>query len=313
MLKALDICIPVYNESIRDVLAVLNHQKKRIPGLTIEIFLIDDASPDLTIREENRVAANKYGAKYIQHELNAGRSKTRNAFLSCTSAPWLLFLDGDSMPIYGSFLSTYLQYLDDHPTSKIVYGGTAYPEQVEVSFALHHAYAIDREAVPIEKRKKNPVASFHANNFVIRRDLLEKHPFEERLTQYGHEDSLLAIRLALQGIEVQHLNNPVQHLGLVENTIFLKKTQQAIRHLPQINQFLPAGSLVKYSSLWYWYKKCYPWYFSGIFGDLSRYWLRQCEERMRAGRYNSKQFSLYKLLYLLHLPKAHHNKSRGTY
>lgn len=309
MRQSLHICIPVFNESIKDLLESLIEEQKRIPNAEVAIIIIDDASTNFDIRRENARVAEALGAIYIQQEENAGRSKTRNAFLKATSAPWLLFLDGDSLPARENFLEVYLNYLTDDPEVSIIYGGTEYPQSVDEVHRLHHAYATDREALPVEVRRKNPVGSFHANNFVIRREVLEKYPFEERLTHYGHEDSLLAILLALQGIDIIHITNPVQHLGVVENDVFLKKTQQAIRHLPHINQYLPPGTLEQYSSLWYWYKKCYSWYSPALFGGLSRYWLQKCEERMRAGKYSSTHFSLYKLLYLLHLPKAHHASS----
>ncbi|NBB89523.1 MAG: glycosyltransferase, partial [Bacteroidetes bacterium] len=194
MKQILHICIPVFNEFIGDLLAALDEQQKCIPHAEIAVFIIDDASTNLDIRRENAGVADAFGATYIQHEENAGRSKTRNAFLKVTSAPWLLFLDGDSLPERKNFLELYLSYLKDDPEAP-VYGGTQYASSVDDDHRLHHAYAADREALPVEARRKNPVGSFHANNFMIRRHLLEKHPFEERLTHYGHEDSLLAIQL----------------------------------------------------------------------------------------------------------------------
>lgn len=301
MAEAVDICIPIYNESIRDVLAVLNHQKKQIPEVTIEIFLIDDASPDLAIRDENREAANTYGATYIQQETNAGRSKTRNAFLKRTKARWLLFLDGDSLPANDHFLELYLRHLKDKPEVSVFYGGTQYPPSVDDRYRLHHAYATDREALPLVDRQANPVGSFHGNNFIIRRDLLEAHPFEERLTRYGHEDSLLAIRLALAGVSIQHIDNPVQHLGLVDNVTFLQKTQQAVRHLAHIQQCLPPKTLKDYSSLWKWYLRCRWFWPRSLSASWSEGWMNRREQEMRAGEYHSRRFAMYKLLYLLQL------------
>lgn len=301
MRQALHICIPVFNESIGDLLAALGEEQKRIPHADIAVFIIDDASTDLDIRRENARVAEAFGATYIQQEENAGRSKTRNAFLKVTSAPWLLFLDGDSLPARENFLEEYLSYLTNDPEVSIIYGGTQYPRSVDDVHRLHHAYATDREALPVEARRKNPVGSFHANNFLIRRELLESYPFEERLTHYGHEDSLLAIRLALAGIPIQHMDNPVQHLGLVDNATFLQKTQQAVRHLAHIHHCLPAKALKKYSSLWKWYVQCRWFWPHSLCEAWSEGWMNRREEEMRAGEYHPRRFAMYKLLYLLQL------------
>jgi len=299
MADAMDICIPIYNEPVRDLLAELDQQKQKTPEVQLNIFLIDDASPDMTIREENKAAAKQFGATYSQHENNVGRSKTRNAFLELTSAPWLLFLDGDSMPEKSSYLVKYIAFLNRKPQTSIVYGGTQYPKRVGEEHKLHLAYARDREALPVQIRRKKPIRSFHANNFLIRKTVLESHPFEDRLTHYGHEDSLLAIRLAMAGFQIDHISNPVYHEGLVENQDFLQKTQQAVRHLPHIAQCLPPGILKKYSSLWKWYLRC-RWFISRRYLSIcTEAWMKRREQEMRAGDYHPKRFAFYKLLYLL--------------
>ncbi len=301
MRYSLHICIPVFNEPLNELLASLQEEQKRTTGADIAVTIIDDASPDLAIREENKAAANKYGATYIRNEENAGRSITRNSFLKATKAPWLLFLDGDSLPARDHFLELYLSHLKDNPEVAVIYGGTQYPSSVDDRYRLHHAYATDREALPLGDRQNNPVGSFHGNNFLIRRDLLEAHPFEERLTRYGHEDSLLAIRLALAGFSIQHIDNPVQHLGLVDNLTFLQKTQQAVRHLAHIHHCLPPKTLKNFSSLWKWYLRCRWFWPRSLSASWSEGWMNRREEEMRAGEYHPRRFAMYKLLYLLQL------------
>jgi glycosyltransferase involved in cell wall biosynthesis len=299
MADAMNICVPIYNEPIEDLLAQLDEQKQKTPEVLFNIFLIDDASPDLTIREENEAAAKKYGATYIQQGKNAGRSKTRNAFLKVTNAPWLLFIDGDSVPVTENFLNLYTRCFKNNPEVSVIYGGTQYPSAVDDDHRLHHAYATDREALPVAERRKNPIRTFHANNFLIRRDVLHAYPFEEVLTHYGHEDSLLAIRLAMAGIQVDHISNPVYHKGLEKNKDFLQKTQQAIRHLPHIAHCLPTGTLEKYSALWKWYLRGRLFWSQRWFSSCTEAWINRREEEMRAGIYHPRRFALYKLIYLL--------------
>ncbi|GEM_PF-782290 len=310
MAIAIDICIPIYDESVRDLLVVLWNQQKQISNATIKVYLIDDASPDLVLREKNESSAKEFEAVYVQQQNNLGRSKTRNAFLKYSQAEWLLFLDGDSMPAGPDFLEHYLEYIRSSSHSGLIYGGTKYNSEIKDNHRLHYSYAIDREALPVNQRIKNPAGSFHANNFLVHRDVLESYPFEERLTHYGHEDSLFAIRLAEKNIAIQHIDNPVLHLGLDDNYRFLEKTQQAVRHLAHIHFCLPPHVLRKYSSLWKWYERCKLFYPRALSTLWIERWMQKQEQQMRAGKYRSKYFALYKLLYLLHLDplsKMHRN------
>ena len=46
--------------------------------------------------------------------------------------------------------------------------------------------------------------------------------FDESITKYGHEDTLLGIMLEKEKKEIFHINNPLYHNGIENNIIFLQ-------------------------------------------------------------------------------------------
>ena len=81
------------------------------------------------------------------------------------------------------------QYFKNKPS--IVCGGRVYPEKSPSRKQhLRWKYEKNRERKTIHKRFLSPNKSFMTNNFLIQQVLLAKIKFDERLNQYGHEDSL---------------------------------------------------------------------------------------------------------------------------
>jgi hypothetical protein len=66
---------------------------------------------------------------------------------------------------------------------------------------------------------------------MIKKEIFDKTHFNDKLYNYGHEDTLLGFELMLAGITIEHINNPVLHGGLVTNEEFLKKTVSGIQNL----------------------------------------------------------------------------------
>jgi hypothetical protein len=61
-----------------------------------------------------------------------------------------------------------------------------------------------------------------------------RYPLDEKLTQYGHEDTKFGYDLKRNQIALKHLDNPVEHIGLETNTIFLDKTKAGVENLVQL-------------------------------------------------------------------------------
>jgi len=182
----ISVCIPVKDFDITPLLNTLSKQAKEINA---EIIVIDDASAIL--KEKNRETAEKLdNVKYIELEKNIGRSKIRNLFLKYANFDYLLFLDCDSIVSSPKFLKKYAEIIEKEKP-EVVCGGRIYGEKPKAKEnQLRWKYSIKYETKPAHIRELTPSESFMTNNFLIRKDILDKIRFNEDLTKYGHEDTL---------------------------------------------------------------------------------------------------------------------------
>lgn len=294
----LSVCIPVYNF---DVATLVNDLLLEIKTLTeqVELVLIDDCSTDVFTDWSQWSSIPE--VLCIQLDENVGRSKIRNLFLRHAHGEYLLFLDGDSLIYTPGLLTNYLQHLDNRP--KVICGGRVYPDQEPKALQrLSWKYGVERESIPFEERKKFPNRSFMTNNFLVDRSVLEHIQFDERLTQYGHEDTLFGYELQVHQIEVLHINNPVLNGDIEENEEFIRKTEKGLQNLKRIMEFIPDkkafGSSV---SILHFYHKLYKrrmlWLVKlgyACFGPWAK-------KRLTKGKVNLRLFDFYKLGYYLNL------------
>ncbi len=225
----LSICLPVYNFSIVPLLTALLSEIRQ-KNLDVELICIDDASQS-KIKVENVCFCREKSLEYIALKENIGRAAIRNLFLKYAKGDYLLFLDCDGMPVSDDFIEMYLKYiLSNKPL--IVYGGRIYPaEKPERKYLLRWKYGRKYESMPLESRLQNPNKSFQTNNFVIKHELFEVHRFNEKIKNYGHEDTLFGLDLAQNEIIIEHIDNPVLNMDIEEAQIFLQKTEKAVRNL----------------------------------------------------------------------------------
>ncbi|MFZ1561062.1 MAG: hypothetical protein WAT37_14105, partial [Saprospiraceae bacterium] len=99
---------------------------------------------------------------------------------------------------------------------------------------LHWKYGVKREALPAKKRNKDPYLNFQSNNFLIPELLFKENLFDEKVVGYGYEDLLYALDLKKKGIIIRHIENSVIHDGLEINTVFIKKTENAVSNLSKL-------------------------------------------------------------------------------
>lgn len=202
---------------------------------SVELILIDDCSSE-KYKVINKSASKKHN--YIELEENIGRAKIRNLFLEHVQYEHLLFLDCDSLIPSETFLSDYLKAIKEGEKA-IICGGRIYDSaKPDRNKRLRWTYGIKRESLSLEERKRQPNKSFMTNNFLISRNLLQEIKFDERLSDYGHEDTLFGFELKKKGIEINHIDNPVLNGDLEDNTEFLEKTEQGILNLVSILDFI---------------------------------------------------------------------------
>lgn len=226
----ISVCIPVFNFDVTDLVKALLLQ---LEG-TSEIVLIDDASTERFQQINRNLTSDK--VKLIELEENVGRAKIRNLFLEYANNPYLIFLDCDAKIISENYLHNYRMLLNNDV--QVVCGGSVYSEELPSSQqVLRWKYGRIKELKPAEIRALNSYSSFMTSNFLIEKSLFEKIKFDERVVLYGHEDTLFGIDLENHNIEITHIDNPVENDDVDSNSVFIKKTELAMKSLFQIHSF----------------------------------------------------------------------------
>lgn len=224
----ISILIPIYNYNVLKLVKSLNEQCMSC-GEAYEIVCYDDCSKE-KYRKVNRELDSEFGVSYIELSENLGRAKIRNWLAKNARYDALLFIDCDSKIDNKNFIANYLTHINE---SKVTYGGRKYQSHAPKTQRkfLHWTYGKKREALPLKSREKNPYRSFQTNNFLIDRDLMMAHPFDENIKTYGYEDLLMAQSLKNEGIPIKHIENPLIHKGVEENEPFLAKSKDAAENL----------------------------------------------------------------------------------
>jgi glycosyltransferase involved in cell wall biosynthesis len=251
----ISICIPIYNFDVRQLVNSLSRQVESI-GAACEIVLIDDGS-DEEYRKINRSVCNR--EIYVELPENIGRSSIRNLFLEYAKYQYLLFLDCDSLMVSDDFLKKYIATFRTNEV-QVVCGGRVYnPDKPHKEYFLRWKYGMFRESRTFQQRQKAPNRSFMSNNFLIRREILAKFPFDERITKYGHEDTLLGFVLKQNDIIITHIDNPVLNGELEINSEYLRKNTESIKNLGVILEYVDYDpEFVKDIALLQFYQKIKP-------------------------------------------------------
>jgi glycosyltransferase involved in cell wall biosynthesis len=251
----LSICVPVYNFDITNLAFDLKNQADS-SGIEYEIILVDDCS-DIKFKEINRKVIGLKNVNYEEQAKNLGRSTIRNYLANKAKYENLLFIDCDAKIVNPSFITNYVQVIGEQ---RVIIGGVAYDTvQPSGEFLFRWKYGHSRESISADERSKNPYNSFKTFNFLISKKLFQLIKFDESLNGYGHEDTLFGYQLQKLKIEILHINNPLIHLGLETNQLFLLKTENGLHNLKKLfiqkqyeNNFVQSIKLLKY------YKKISP-------------------------------------------------------
>lgn len=242
----LSVCIPIYNSDVRALVNSLCAQIAALPDANIDIVLIDDASAP-EFKQCNMFS--EAAVKYYALPQNIGRSRIRNAFLKHTDADYLLFIDGDSTIQDPLFIKNYADYLTQQSIEVLVGASVYQNHKPNRAQRLRWSYSTQRESLDFHSRTQNHHIGFKTNNFIIRRSVLLQIPFDERLSGYGHEDTLLGLQLAAQQIPIAHIDNPVWNLKLDTNAEFLSKTDSALKNLLWLADNYPTLRLFEHNRL----------------------------------------------------------------
>ena len=222
--NTLSICIASYGDNLGALLYALDQGRHALSeDWTVEI-IAGDQHPEPAA--DAQLWETQYSLRYLHNPNGLGRSNNRNTIAKASTGKYLLFLDADALPVHPNrFLVAYCTALNE---AEVVVGGTAY--QLNRS-SLRYAIGQRKEAIPAHQRTESPHANFSAFNFAILRATFLQHPFDERLKQYGHEDTLFGQELRYACKTITHIENPAYHLDGDSNAEFLDKTDLAVDNL----------------------------------------------------------------------------------
>lgn len=253
----LSILLPSYNNVCVSLVQALQRQADALWGkldkpFRYEIIVADDGSTDAACIDANRVIGDMLHCRYLRMEQNVGRAQIRNVLISESRGDYALLIDSDLFLCDDNYLYKYAT-----STADVVYGGTRIGGEGLVmvdneanteNLKGNLRYIYEKKAEPSHRavfRQLRPNQEISVCNLYARRDIMEAHPFDSRFKAYGYEDVLFGKRLAESGIEVTHIDNPVLINEFEPNSVFVKKTEEAILTLCRFEQDLEGYSNLK--------------------------------------------------------------------
>lgn len=253
----LSILLPSYNNVCVSLVQALQRQADALRGkldkpFRYEIIVADDCSTDAACIDANRVIGDMLHCRYLRMKQNVGRAQIRNVLISESSGDYVLLIDSDLFLCDDNYLYKYAT-----STADVVYGGTRIGgeglamvdnEANTENLKGNLRYIYEKKAEPSHRavfRQLRPNQEISVCNLYARRDIMKAHPFDSRFKAYGYEDVLFGKRLAESGIEVTHIDNPVLINEFEPNSVFVKKTEEAILTLCRFEQDLEGYSNLK--------------------------------------------------------------------
>jgi glycosyltransferase involved in cell wall biosynthesis len=210
------------------------HEQAEQCNIPYEIIVIDDAS--IQKKSENQQISALSHTSYIELEKNIGRSKIRNLLAEKAQYDYLLFMDCDSEVSSDDYIKNYIPFCK---AQVVCYGGRIYQkEKPKDNTFLRWKYGVERESNPANIRQKNANFGFCSNNFLIDKKIFRTVRFNPVLDGYGHEDTLFGLELLHHNIIIQHIDNPLIHLGLESAETFLKKVENGLKNLQIIHKLI---------------------------------------------------------------------------
>ena len=290
----ISICIPIFNYDVRQLVDELIIEKKNL-NKSIEIICIDDCASTNFLKKNRSIGKNK-DVQFISLNKNIGRSKIRNLFLQHAKYENLIYIDCDCTINKNGFISNYLKNINH----EVIYGGRKHHDNQpkDKLKILRWKYGRKKEDLDLITRKNSPYISFRSNNFLIKKNILEKIRFNEQFLNYGHEDTQLAFDLKEKKINIFHIDNPVFHEGLENNKDFLNKTEIGIKNLTQLKLEYKDHNEIK---LWVYYERINRLKIDKLLLKISHLFMSLLRKQLESKYPSLIIFDIYKLLILLRI------------
>ena len=220
----LSVLIPERNFDCRKLVRDLSFQCNEAE-ITHEIIVLDDASS--LCLDLNRQIQNLPYCSFVEMAENHGAARTRNSLAGMASYPFILMIDCDAEVPDEFFIERYLENIGK---ADVIIGGLTYStERPSPDKYLRWLYGKHRECIPPRIRNKNPYKSLLSFQLFTKKEVLLKHPFEETVKDYGHEDTILGYKFKKDNVSILYIDNPLIHTGLDSCQIFLQKSLLATK------------------------------------------------------------------------------------
>jgi len=230
----LSVLVPFYKDDATALLAALDAQ---MSDLSIEVLFYDDGTNDaaLTKRMSQATAAAKGAAALITNNENKGR----------------LFLDADMLPARDDFLQNYLSLINVK-AADIFFGGFEVEDHsADADRDVHRALSAVSDCLSLDERQASGPQFVASSNLCVRKEVLDKEPFDSGFSGWGWEDSEWAARVSKRFV-LTHVDNAAIHLGLETTDTLLKRFATSGNNYrrftgahPELAQTLPLYNISK--------------------------------------------------------------------
>ena len=178
----------------------------------------------LHILKRIEISKNYRITSLIISKKNNGRIKARQLLSEQSKYDWLLFMDADTLPKHNTFITAYLNDLQNYEAQ---FGGIYYDrEKPPKDQMLRWKYGIKKEEVSAINRLKAPYKHIVSANMIITKALFNTIHFGIEFDGYGM-DSYFGVKLKELNAKINHIDNEVYHLGIESSSDYLKKKEQA--------------------------------------------------------------------------------------
>mgnify|MGYP000954058315 CR=1 FL=1 len=221
----LSLLVPVYNYNVTELIESL-HTQCTESNIAFEIIIVDDGSQKDFITQNEKLTVLP-DCRFMVNEQNLGRTMTRKKLAELAQYETLLFLDADVIPVSKDYIKNYIPYIKkEYP---VVFGGVFYKDEtVSREIILRHKYGRYREQKDAAYRNTIPYSTVFSANLMIDRQVFLKNNYSGSNSFYGM-DNYFSYMLYRNNIRVHHIDNPVYHIGLEENSIFFEKCLKSVR------------------------------------------------------------------------------------
>jgi glycosyltransferase involved in cell wall biosynthesis len=294
----LSILIPERNYDCRDLVKTLASQCEAAQ-INFEIIVLDDDSS--LLRESNREINQLKSCRFVELNEHYGAAKIRNTLAEMSKFPNLLIIDCDAGVPNELYIAHYLEHLGE---ADVIVGGLQYNSNKPAkNKRLRWKYGLKRECIQASIRNLQPYKSLLSFQFLIKKTVLLKHPFEETVKDYGHEDTLLGYEFEKNGVSILYIDNPLIHLGLDDNEIFIEKSLMATRKYVT-NPVFQQPEIVAGIKLFRVYERAKKWGMQPLLKGWFNVFGNSVKRNLCGVNPSLFLFDLYRLGYLCHLSKT---------